>query len=649
MKILENVVYINNFPPKDPNFVGRHESLKKIKEYFDSGVADVVITGNGGSGKTALATAFINNYLSGFKHIIWINACTGILENLSKDLRLKQYFSIENKYTTTSEISHRIIDKLNKIEGNNLLILDDVAEDFQQLRKITPLQNHWKILATSRLVFKDFRSVTIEKLSENYALELFYKHYLLQKNDQLVLEILSPFSFQPILIKLLAISAQFNKCKLNKLLKQLKAIDTDSAADLSKIHDYKNLTVNNLVNYYDNLFPLNNYPIAELNILRQFSIFPGGYFEIEDLIKLFLTDKKRLTSFKFSLGQLVKKGWIENFNLSYSLNKTLKEFIAVKYPHNFEFYLPQVINIIKLLSVDKQKESPKVAIQWLTFGQELVNLFDLTHDEMVSLANNLALRYRDNGNLETSRVILEKVLEADLKKYGSDNKIVELSMANLGNLYADLGDYQKAAELLEKSLQSTIKSYPENHPKVAIRYSNLGMVYRDMGKFSEAKKLLKSALNIDLKLYPEDHPQVAIRQSNLAMVCNDLGDYKTAYDLLIVSIKTTIVNYGANHPQVALRYAYIAKVYKAMGHYKPAIDYLKKALEIDVQNFGETHHRIAINWMKLATMYLEINDLDRAITAIKRSLFIAMDSMGAEHPDTIAIKKMYLKIMTDKG
>lgn len=634
-------LYINNLPLHDINFVGRKVFLDKLHELLLSEDNLLIVSGVGGIGKTAVVKEFCNIYKSDFEHFVWINAKNGILENIARDVNLKENMGIENSYTTTSDIVNRIVYKLNEIEGNNLLILDDIDDDFYQFRKLIPIHDNWKILATSRLNFTEFNCVQLGALSNAETLDLFYKHYHLQQHDDLVLDLFKPLSQHALTIEMFAKAAQFHKLPLTDLLKRAGLHGFTFGNKLNINLEHSSTVVENLEKYYDKIFPIEKNPADEIKILRQFVVLPSDYISINDLFKLFLIDTKLEDAFSFGINRLVQKGWLENSGDKYHLSQIIKKFVVYKYPVDFNFYLPQILNLIKLLSIDPSRDNPVLALKWMTFGQELLNYFELTFDEMVALANNLALRYRDNGNFETAKILLEKVLESDLKKYGDDNKIVELSRANLGNLYSDLGNYQKASELLELSLQSSLKNYPENHPKVATRKSNLGLVYRDMGKFEEAARLLKEALDADLQNYPVDDPNVAIRQSNLSLVYKDLGEYKLSRDLLEASIATAIKHYGEKHPRLALRYSNLALVYKAMGEYRRAIDFLNKALDSDLENFGENHPKVAVRLMNIAVIYLEINELVQAFESINRSLKIALSTLGANHPDTIAIKKMY--------
>ena len=70
----------------------------------------------------------------------------------------------------------------------------DIDEDFYQFRKIVPIQDNWKIIATSRLNFQEFNCLQLGTLSDKETLELFYKHYHLQQNDKLVLDLFKPLS-----------------------------------------------------------------------------------------------------------------------------------------------------------------------------------------------------------------------------------------------------------------------------------------------------------------------------------------------------------------------------------------------------------------------------------------------------------------------
>ncbi len=636
--------FINNLPLQNPAFTGRKKELTKIKELIDHEHGLLVVNGVGGVGKTALLRQFCHQFGDEYNHLIWANGKNGILENLCLDENLRSNLSISTAYQHTANIAQRIVNLLNTIQGNNLLVLDDVDEEFNQIRRILPLNANWKIIATSRFEFDGFPDLTLGSLTEKDALQLFYQHYHLQVNDEIIKQLFKPFDYHALSIELFAKTAQFHKLPLTDLQKRVHSLGFDIGKKVNINSEHSTLLINDLGRYYEKMFPVESNPKEEIEILRKFTLLPASFIEINDLFKLFSITQKQEEEFSFHLNRLVQKGWLANLYTSYKLNAIIKKFIEYKFEFDFKLYEAQITKIRKMLSVDTVKSNPVATFKWLPFGQQVIDSVDFIDIEIVTLANNLALRYRDNGNFAAARDILEKVLEYDKRIYGDHSPVVMLSLANLGNIYSDLGEYEKAAEYLEYSLESAIKNYPPYHPKIAIRQSNLGIIYRDLGRIDEAIELLEAALASDLKTYGLDDPTVAVRQSNLALAYKDFGEYTKARDLLETSIATTLKYDGNLHPRVALRQSNLALVYKAMGEYRKAVDLLETALKADKENFGEVHPKIAVRLMNLAIIYLEISELTAAKERITTSLSIAQATLGENHPDTIAIKKMYDKI-----
>ncbi|NJO91664.1 MAG: tetratricopeptide repeat protein, partial [Chloroflexia bacterium] len=557
---------------------------------------------------------------------------------------LKDNLQISPKYQHTADISQRIVNILNTFEGNNLLVLDDADDEFNQIRRILPLNANWKIIATSRFEFDSFPSLTIGSLTKNATIELFYKHYYLHQNDEIIIELFEPLDYHALSVELFAKTAQFHKLPLTDLKKRVLSLSFDFGKKTNINSDHSTVLIDNLGRYYEKIFPIDSNPKDEIEILRKFALLPSVFVEINDLFKLFTITPKQEEQFSYNLNRLVQKGWLSNLYTAYKLNPIIRKFIEYKFTFDFGFYEKQVTKVRHLLSVDTVKDSPVSTFKWLPFGQQIIDTFEFIDIEIVTLANNLALRYRDNGNFAAARNILEQVLKYDTKIYGDDSSMVMLSLANLGNVLSDLGEYNLAAEYLERSLNAATKNYPAGHPKIAVRQSNLGIIYRDLGRVDEAIELLEASLASDLITYAKDDPTVAVRQSNLALAYKDFGEYTKARDLLEESIATTIKHYGKMHPRVALRQSNLALVYKAMGEYRKAVDLLETALKADKENFGEVHPKIAVRLMNLAIIYLEISELSRAKERITTSLSVALVTLGEHHPDTEAIKKMYDKI-----
>ena len=131
----------------------------------------LLTVGIGGIGKTELAKHFFLKNQNNFNKLAWIkytdsletSFCTGfkIFENIKDN---------EQRYKA-------IIEFLSKIEGNNLLVIDDISQDDRDIPKLTATLPNFKVIGTSRQELDGFEPIYIDVLESDDAIELFIKRF----------------------------------------------------------------------------------------------------------------------------------------------------------------------------------------------------------------------------------------------------------------------------------------------------------------------------------------------------------------------------------------------------------------------------------------------------------------------------------------
>jgi tetratricopeptide (TPR) repeat protein len=79
-------------------------------------------------------------------------------------------------------------------------------------------------------------------------------------------------------------------------------------------------------------------------------------------------------------------------------------------------------------------------------------------------------------------------------------------LTNLGNVYRDLGDIDKAKELIERALLIEERHYGSEHPQVAITLYNLAETEASLNNISSCLVHSKRCLDIFMTHFGADHP-----------------------------------------------------------------------------------------------------------------------------------------------
>ncbi len=182
-----------------------------------------------------------------------------------------------------------------------------------------------------------------------------------------------------------------------------------------------------------------------------------------------------------------------------------------------------------------------------------------------NLANWIVSPMQALGNLAEARSLLRRAIAIEEKAYDADHPTLATSYSNLAVVEQALGNLAEARSLLRRAIAIEEKAYDADHPTLAISYSNLALVEQDLGNLAEARSLLRRAIAIGEKAYDADHPSLAIRYSNLALVEQDLGNLAEARSLLRRAIAIQEKAYDADHPSLAISYSNLALVEQIPG------------------------------------------------------------------------------------
>lgn len=181
--------YIINVPSKHSDFIGHKKELNFLKERLlkkrsNREINLVAICGEGGIGKTELATAFVNDHLKDFSLICWIDGS-------SEETVMHSYTALGDILGVKDDHPMRLREKIHwKLENYNrkpwLLIIDDIRHIPNDLpksggavlmtcrdRSVCPTESvveltkntEEAVLLLSRLV-KEKKSEALEKLAE---------------------------------------------------------------------------------------------------------------------------------------------------------------------------------------------------------------------------------------------------------------------------------------------------------------------------------------------------------------------------------------------------------------------------------------------------------------------------------------------------
>ena len=250
------------------------------------------------------------------------------------------------------------------------------------------------------------------------------------------------------------------------------------------------------------------------------------------------------------------------------------------------------------------------------------------------LLNQLGMYSQGRAELDQAKDYYERALAIDEKVYGPEHPDVARDANNIGTILYAQGDLAGALEWTKRGLAIDEKVYGAEHPSVAVRANNIGQILQAQGDLEGALKWTKRALAIDEKVYGPEHPRVAILTNNMGQILQDQGDLAGALERTKRALAIDEKVYGPEHPDVAIDASNIGQILKAQGDLERALEWTKRALAIDEKVYGPEHPKVATRAGNIGQILKGQGDLEGALEWTKRALAIFEKAYGKDNPST---------------
>ncbi len=417
---LPNISYIGKYPKKlgnkpfilqEDKFLGRTTELETIyNRLFKQNSLLLLVNGEGGIGKTTLATKYYQRYETDYEYLIWIYAERGIMEAILT-LEIPLELSLDQKLDQNQRFK-AILNELHQLPKPSLLVIDnandleDVEKHHFQLSKFTNLH----ILLTSRVrEFSHLPSHKVEHLPKKMARQLFKKYYPNHndKDNTLLEGILEAIAWNTLVIELLAKTLheinEFEDYSLGDLLADLQKkglLNLSQSEIISTPYQGKNeYQIAKPEAIIAAMYDINQLNAEEQKLLANFAILPAENIPYKYL-KILLTDFENL---KGTLKKLSQKGWI-GFNYkerSFKVSPVVQEVIKNKTDDIWNKCQNLANNLINELHDDKLEiEDFKYSDVFIRYSETLIIYFGKIHNDIDRLTERISSYALKRDNLE---------------------------------------------------------------------------------------------------------------------------------------------------------------------------------------------------------------------------------------------------------
>ena len=532
-------------------FLGREIELQTIhdKLFAPNGNLLLLVNGEGGVGKTSLASKYYREYASEYAHLAWVlseSSIAGALLLLALPLGLKF-----DERMDAEERFQLLLQTLTNLQKPCLLVIDnanelsDLEDNYQRLRQ---LPNFHLLLTTRITTFQQAATHRIEGLPEAEALALFQQYYpqFQPQTEKLVFKaIREAVGGNTLVVELLA----KNLALLNTGLKTRYALP-DLLADLQskgllQLSQTKTVTTDyqspGALRHADPtdiiaaMYELGGLPTEEVALLYVFAVLPAESIAFSTLERL-LPDAGNLDVHLLSLSQ---KGWIENKETTdFKCSPVVQEVVKSKTADLLGDCRGLVKALIReldseILHLDNYLHSTLFA----RYAETVLFVLKQNDDDLGTLCQNTGWYHTDTGDMSKAMLAYQKMgeIQGVLVSENPDNPDFKnglaISYSKLGETHSALGNLPQALTFFEDDIALTKElheAYPQNvdfKNGLAVSYSKLGTFYRDKrADNKKAKPYFEQCFTL-LKELSEAYPAYAEFKNNYEEAKNTLEGF----------------------------------------------------------------------------------------------------------------------------
>lgn len=626
----------------DEDIVGRESDIESLSSNIKNQDHIVLISGIGGIGKTTLLKGYLKKFKTNYNHIIWISyrenlinsfiQCVPLIENLQ--LNFPDIISDFEKFCIMQN-------RISKLPGNNILVLDNYSEDSSDNTSKLPFGNNWTILTSSRMELKSskYYCIPTNKLNNTAAKQLFTKHYTGEVEEEALNELLELIEYHTLSIELLAktLETNFTINGIPELLTHLIRYSISDEKWQVKLESNYSEYELNLRNHLLNAFKLSSLNKNEKRFLLYFSILPVELFSGSELIQIFQIPEDSISQFIDSLNSLHKKGWLKKVEGNFTSHAIIQEITKATIIPSEDNCKPVILGLSELLKIDdnvqisfKQRFIPSSLSVLKTIESSSEDICILCH--FTSVVFKEIGSYNQASNLAEKALRIAEKLDAESLQWPIYSLIATINRKS-GLLDEAFKNYKKSTDIINRTDRKDISM-------ISV-YINLGTLHEQMGNrenLMEAKSLYEFAIdelenfrrNIETNQYVEVH--LAEAKGSLGKVFNLLGFNDKAIELQLYadSVFSTVLQ-KSNIPE-SINANNLGITFASINDFKNSFKYHQKAVKIQSEIFPEDHPELSVSLSGLASAYNNLGDKPKARELFEKVLNIGERTLNSDHP-----------------
>ncbi len=641
-------------PQRIPSFIGRRELLSRLRGYLGPGQASVALLGQGGVGKTQIATEFAHQpgasesgTESSYDLVWWIesdteNAVRRSFDSLAR--RIGEAHSLDRQ-----NVVDVVLDVLRRDERyKRWLLIYDNADDPDMLRSYLPVGvGHVLITTRNRLWQNQVDSIDVDVFDSEDSTALL-QHRWSGISDTEAGELADDLGHLPLALNQAAAYHEESGIPLDSYRRLLATQPTRllNAGRAAGYPDSVAKTVQASVDRLGDTSPgalqlftlcafLSSQPIAVAMLTR------GRLAKLPAELAPLATVIKDDVDLRAAVREIVRLGLAgldtkRDFITIHTLVRTL---IMDGLQADQQAMFRRAAHEVLALANPGEPDRPA---NWPQFKQiaphiEPSGIINAESDQARWVVIDLVRYHYNDGDYPQSRELAEhaRAVWSERADMGPMSLMTLLIGRHLGNALRALGEYGQAKELDDETLAALEETLGPTHEHTLAVAMGVGADFRLIGNFDGALAHDQAVYQQLAQASPSEMTTLRAK-NNLAIDHRLLGNYTEALRLDEENLATRTAEYGVENARTLFSKLAIARDLYGLGRYRDGLTMQRLALsEYDRYQVGSLDDR-HLAQMNLAILLRKAGRTTEAVEQARRNYEEITKRNGPDHERSLA-------------
>lgn len=256
-------------------------------------------------------------------------------------------------------------------------------------------------------------------------------------------------------------------------------------------------------------------------------------------------------------------------------------------------------------------------------------------DLQVELLTTLGRVYRERGQYDQARRLLDRALSTARTTHQAPHTAVIHALRELGDLESELKAYPQAQRFYSEMLAMQRALYGEHERSILVSLGLLAQIEALAGRTAHAEGMHRDIVALSRRIQsPTDSAHI---QSlwKLSRTLYMSGKYAESERTLREVLRLRRDRFGDNHPVVAQAIQWLGLVLTDRGEFEASERHLRQALAMQRRLLGAEHEAAAVSLFGLGLLGAERGVYGEAVRRIGQSVEMSRRVLGEEHASTL--------------